>query len=55
MKYVMRSDTVLLDELLPTNDGGCTHEIALTDATITVHAHDLRAVWDEAPGTAGAG
>ncbi|GGP74652.1 hypothetical protein [Streptomyces melanogenes] len=59
MKYVkidwMRSDAVLLDELLPADDGGCTHETALADATITVHAHDLRAVWEEAPGRAGRG
>ncbi|MEV6551122.1 hypothetical protein AB0M57_20765 [Streptomyces sp. NPDC051597] len=26
------------------------HEIALTDATITVHARDLRADWEVAPG-----
>ncbi|GAA0615861.1 hypothetical protein [Streptomyces crystallinus] len=50
----MRSDAVLLDELLPADDGGCVHEIALTDATITVRARDLQAVWAEAPDTAGA-
>ncbi|MFD9564582.1 hypothetical protein [Streptomyces sp. NPDC059994] len=51
----MRSDAVLLDEILPTADGGCTHEIALTDATITVRAGDLRATWAEAVEAAGAG
>lgn len=48
----MRSDAVLLDEILPADDGGCLHEIALTDATITVHARDLQAIWGEPPGTA---
>ncbi|MEU6589404.1 hypothetical protein ABZ923_09245 [Streptomyces sp. NPDC046881] len=41
----MRVDTVLLDEILPDEDGGCVHEIALTDASITVHCQDLEAVW----------
>ncbi|CAK7280612.1 hypothetical protein [Streptomyces misionensis] len=41
----MRVDTVLLDEILPDGDGGCTHEIALTDASITVRCDDLEAVW----------
>ncbi|MEU4349483.1 hypothetical protein [Streptomyces sp. NPDC023838] len=50
----MRSDAVLLDEILPADDSGCVHEIALTDATITVRARDLRATWAEAPGTAAA-
>jgi hypothetical protein len=43
----MRVDTVLLDEILPDEDGGCVHEIALTDATITVRCQDLEAVWEE--------
>ncbi|WDO05919.1 hypothetical protein ME763_09705 [Streptomyces murinus] len=38
-------DTVLLDEILPDGDGGCTHEIALTDASITVRCADLEARW----------
>ncbi|MGW2422433.1 hypothetical protein ACWC0C_24770 [Streptomyces sp. NPDC001709] len=51
-------DTVLLDEILPDEDrdekgdrdgagsgGGCVHEIALTDASITVRCQDLRAEW----------
>ncbi|MEU1074724.1 MULTISPECIES: hypothetical protein [unclassified Streptomyces] len=46
----MRCDAVLLDEILPADDGGCVHEIALTDATITVHARDLRADWEATPG-----
>ncbi|MFJ4581159.1 hypothetical protein [Streptomyces echinatus] len=41
----MRADTVLLDEILPGEDGGCVHEIALTDASVTVRCADLRAVW----------
>jgi hypothetical protein len=41
----MRVDTVLLDEILPDEDGGCVHEIALTDASITVRCEDLQAVW----------
>ncbi|WP_405900515.1 hypothetical protein OG242_26430 [Streptomyces sp. NBC_00727] len=40
----MQADTVLLDEVLP-REGGCLHEIALTDASITVHCQDLEAVW----------
>ncbi|HEY8983847.1 MAG TPA: hypothetical protein VIU15_30250 [Streptomyces sp.] len=36
--------TVLLDEILP-DDDGCVHEIALTDATITVRCADLQATW----------
>jgi hypothetical protein len=44
----MRADTVLLDEILPDEDGGCRHEIALTDAAITVRCADLRAVWGDA-------
>lgn len=45
----MGVDTVLLDEILPDEDGGCVHEIALTDASITVRCDDLRAIWgDEA-------
>ncbi|MEU9991659.1 hypothetical protein AB0E10_33635 [Streptomyces sp. NPDC048045] len=40
--------TVLLDEILPDEDGGCTHEIALTDASITVRCADLQAVWEDA-------
>ncbi|MHC5903317.1 hypothetical protein ACVNF4_05305 [Streptomyces sp. S6] len=40
----MPVDTVLLDEILP-DDDGCVHEIALTDATITVRCTDLRANW----------
>ncbi|MGW1867503.1 hypothetical protein ACWCPS_18270 [Streptomyces mauvecolor] len=40
----MQADTVLLDEILPDN-GGCIHEIALTDAAITVRCEDLDAVW----------
>ncbi|MFF2132693.1 hypothetical protein ACFVW1_46635 [Streptomyces olivochromogenes] len=42
----MQVDTVLLDEILPDEDGGCLHEIALTDASITVRCRDLEAVWD---------
>ncbi|MEU1012681.1 hypothetical protein ACIP4Y_06210 [Streptomyces sp. NPDC088810] len=41
----MAVDTVLLDEILPDEDGGCVHEIALTDARITVRCQDLEAVW----------
>ncbi|SCG00026.1 hypothetical protein GA0115256_141357 [Streptomyces sp. DconLS] len=44
----MLVDTVLLDEILPYEDGGCTHEIALTDASITVRCEDLKAVWGDA-------
>ena len=44
----MRVDTVLLDEILPNEDGGCVHEIALTDASITVQCQDLEAVWGAA-------
>lgn len=43
----MNVDTVLLDEILPGEDGGCLHEIALTDASITVRCEDLRAVWGD--------
>lgn len=46
----MESITVLLDEVLPHEGGaggGITHEMALTDATITVHCADLRATWEE--------
>jgi hypothetical protein len=51
----LRADTVLLDEILPDEDDdegqdgvevrGCVHEIALTDASITVRCQDLRAEW----------
>ncbi|UFR05260.1 hypothetical protein KBP30_30670 [Streptomyces sp. Go40/10] len=41
----MAVDTALLDEILPDEDGGCVHEIALTDARITVRCRDLEAVW----------
>lgn len=41
----MLVDAVLLDEILPDDDGGCTHEIALTDASILVRCQDLEAVW----------
>ncbi|MFI6357963.1 hypothetical protein ACIBJF_36270 [Streptomyces sp. NPDC050743] len=44
----MLVDTVLLDEILPDEDGGCLHEIALTDASITVRCEDLQAVWGDA-------
>jgi hypothetical protein len=44
----MLVDTVLLDEILPDEDGGCLHEIALTDASITVRCADLQAVWGDA-------
>ncbi|MFE1883792.1 MULTISPECIES: hypothetical protein [Streptomyces] len=44
----MLVDTVLLDEILPDEDGGCVHEIALTDASITVRCADLQAVWGDA-------
>ncbi|MEV6116799.1 hypothetical protein AB0L59_31070 [Streptomyces sp. NPDC052109] len=50
----MRVETVLLDEILPdghgdadgAGDGGRVHEIALTDASITVRCQDLHAEWD---------
>lgn len=44
----MSVDTVLLDEILPDEDAGCLHEIALTDASITVRCEDLQAVWGDA-------
>ncbi|MFD5322956.1 hypothetical protein [Streptomyces sp. NPDC127092] len=40
----MDHDTVLFDEVLP-DPVGCVHEIALTDATVTVHCADLDAAW----------
>ncbi|MEU9091916.1 hypothetical protein [Streptomyces sp. NPDC048428] len=40
----MQADTVLLDEILPREDG-CLHEIALTDATITIHCQEIEALW----------
>lgn len=40
----MQADTVLLDEILP-REGGCLHEIALTDASITFHCQDIEAMW----------
>lgn len=45
----MQADSVLLDETLPDEDGGCRYEIALTDATVVVRCRDLEAVWEEAP------
>ncbi|WP_327579095.1 MULTISPECIES: hypothetical protein [unclassified Streptomyces] len=45
----MPVDAVLLDEILPGEDGGCVHEIALTDANITVRCQDLEAVWGDTP------
>ncbi|MFE9121979.1 hypothetical protein [Streptomyces sp. NPDC007172] len=44
----MPVDSLLLDEILPDGDGGCTHEIALTDASIVVRCEDLRATWGDA-------
>ncbi|MEU9398944.1 hypothetical protein [Streptomyces sp. NPDC048242] len=44
----MLVDTVLLDEIVPDRDGGCVHEIALTDASITVRCEDLHAVGEDA-------
>ncbi|MEU6768937.1 hypothetical protein ABZ916_41290 [Streptomyces sp. NPDC046853] len=51
--------TLLLDEVLPCEArgggeceagcGGVTHEIELTDATITVHCTDLTATWEQPP------
>lgn len=41
----MQADTVLLDEILPDQDEGCVHEIALSDASIVVRSKDLQAVW----------
>ncbi|MGW0909334.1 hypothetical protein [Streptomyces sp. NPDC002853] len=40
--------TLLLDEVLPSEaeDGGVTHELELTDATITIHCADLTATWE---------
>ncbi|MCX4790090.1 MULTISPECIES: hypothetical protein [unclassified Streptomyces] len=43
----MPADTVLLDEILPRQDG-CLHEIALTGASIIVHCQELEAVWGDA-------
>ncbi|MEU9101803.1 hypothetical protein [Streptomyces sp. NPDC048361] len=45
----MEADTVLLDEILPAGGSGFTHEIALTDASITVRAADLQAEWTTTP------
>ncbi|MEU1630201.1 hypothetical protein ABZ746_33875 [Streptomyces sp. NPDC020096] len=42
----MQAETVLIDEILPHGDG-FRHEIALTDATITVHCADLEASWGD--------
>ncbi|MFJ9826066.1 hypothetical protein ACIRSU_17080 [Streptomyces sp. NPDC101160] len=44
----MAADTVLFDEVLP-DPAGCVHEIALTDATVTVRCRDLDAVWGGGP------
>lgn len=44
----MAVDTVLLDEILPNEGGGCAHEIALTDAVIRIQCKDLQAVWMDA-------
>jgi len=41
----MQADEVLLDEILPDGQGGCVHEIALTDASLVVRSEDLKAVW----------
>lgn len=41
----MSTYIVLLDEALP-QDGGCRHEIALTDASIVVLCQDLEATWN---------
>ncbi|GAB1336897.1 hypothetical protein ACE1SV_34870 [Streptomyces sp. E-15] len=43
---------VLLDEILPEEGGGCLHEIALINASITVRCADLQAVWAEQSATA---
>jgi hypothetical protein len=43
----MAQDTVMLDEILPHEDG-CRHEIALADSTIVVYSTDLRATWGPA-------
>ncbi|MET8561608.1 hypothetical protein ABZV75_13785 [Streptomyces flaveolus] len=40
----MLAGTVLFDEIVPDEDGGCVHESALTDAPITVRCEDLHAV-----------
>lgn len=40
----MEAITVLLDEILPTEEG-IVHEIELTDATIRVRCADLTATW----------
>ncbi|MGE6737389.1 hypothetical protein, partial [Streptomyces sp. NPDC059900] len=44
--------TLLLDEVLPCDAecGEVTHEMELTDATITVHCADLTATWEEPRG-----
>lgn len=40
----MAQDTVLLDEILPHEDG-CRHEIALADSTLVIYSTDLLAIW----------
>ncbi|MET9362870.1 hypothetical protein ABZX93_18395 [Streptomyces sp. NPDC006632] len=45
----MDVETVLLDEILPVDENGFAHEIALTDASITVRAVDLQAEWTKEP------
>ncbi|WP_431771715.1 hypothetical protein [Streptomyces cucumeris] len=40
----MSDEAVLIDEILP-RDGGCSHEIELTDSRIHVECEDLTAIW----------
>lgn len=40
----MSDEAVLMDEVLP-REGGCSHEIALTDSRVYVECQDLTAIW----------
>lgn len=41
----MRDEAVLMDEILPRETGGCSHEIELSDSRIRIECEDLTAVW----------
>ncbi|KUJ37291.1 hypothetical protein ACZ90_70275 [Streptomyces albus subsp. albus] len=40
----MSDEAVLMDEVLP-RDGGCSHEIELSDSRIYVECEDMTAIW----------
>ncbi|MDJ1136067.1 hypothetical protein [Streptomyces iconiensis] len=41
----MSDEAILMDEILPRKNGGCSHEIELSDSRIRIECEDLTAHW----------